>query len=379
MTTMPVSNNRASAVNQAAPSWRSVSNASGVWFAGVRRPANVRDATASSVLTWPVIGKARKHGLKVELLLEASDLRPSELLDGRGRIPLHKLQRIWEVADRQLGIPNLGLSILSELDATQAISWPEPLSLFEHLFRASASVRDGIQRLARYTRLLRDHFHVQIETGADGRSVLSLELTPSDPFPLVQFHLGMAVVLGRRVLPMPPQIDEVWLCDPGPHDKRGLEAFFGARVCFGAPLNGLVGSSVDFDTPMATADASLSRTLDWRADGLLAALPDPGSTVDRLREVLRRVLPDGDVRVEATAKQLALSPRTLHRRLHAEGESYQAVLDQLRCELAKRDLACGRYSVREVGQRVGFTSLSAFYRAFKTWTGRTPAEFQQHP
>lgn len=358
----------------------SVGDVSGVWLANLRRPDHVRDATASSVLTWPVLGKARTHGLKVEALLAESNLRPTELLDGRARIPLAKLQRLWQVCDRHLRVPQLGLTILADSLTTGAVSWPEPLSLFEYLFRTSATVRDGIERLARYTRLLRDQFYVHLENAPDGRGLLTVELTAEDPWPLVQLHLGMALVLARRILPSPPQIDEVWLSQTGTaQDRAVLEAFFGARVYFGAPVNGFVSPAVALDALLPTADGALCQTLEWRANSMLAALPEPGNTADRVREALRRILPDGDVRADAIAKKLALSPRTLHRRLQAEGESYQGVLDQLRCELAKRDLACGRYSVREVGQRVGFASLSAFYRAFKTWTGRTPAEFQHQP
>jgi AraC-like DNA-binding protein len=98
---------------------------------------------------------------------------------------------------------------------------------------------------------------------------------------------------------------------------------------------------------------------------------------ERVRGAIRETLPAGDVRVNAIAKRLAMSPRTLHRRLQAEGLSYQQLLDDTRCEMASRDLLRGGQSVREVGQRIGFNNVSAFSRAFKAWTGCTPVEFQQ--
>jgi AraC-like DNA-binding protein len=72
-----------------------------------------------------------------------------------------------------------------------------------------------------------------------------------------------------------------------------------------------------------------------------------------------------------------MSVRTLNRMLAGEGTSYRHLLDQLRHELASRHLANPHISIGEVAFLLGFSELSAFYRAFKRWSGRTPAEFRQ--
>ena len=76
------------------------------------------------------------------------------------------------------------------------------------------------------------------------------------------------------------------------------------------------------------------------------------------------------------ALRLKVSVRTLHRSLAAEGTSYRRLLDQLRLDIAERHLMDDRMSVAEVAFLVGFSELSAFHRAFKRWTGRTPVTFR---
>src|SRR5690606_31796882 len=146
---------------------------------------------------------------------------------------------------------------------------------------------------------------------------------------------------------------------------------------FGARFDGFVSRSDVLDLSLPQRNPTGLGHFTFRADAWLRELPDSGSMVVRVREAVLRALATGEVGAPAIAKHLALSQRTLHRRLQAEGESFQSIYDSVRCELAKRELASGGVPVHEVGRRVGFTNTSAFYRAFKTWTGHTPAEFQQ--
>ncbi len=69
-----------------------------------------------------------------------------------------------------------------------------------------------------------------------------------------------------------------------------------------------------------------------------------------------------------------MSPRTLRRHLGAEATSYQAVLDELRCDLAREYLATG-LKPKEISHLLGYRHTNAFRLAFKAWTGQTPGQF----
>lgn len=106
--------------------------------------------------------------------------------------------------------------------------------------------------------------------------------------------------------------------------------------------------------------------LPYRRDRLL---------VDRVRQLLRE--PHARFsRAEDVADALALSARTLHRRLHAEGASLRELKEEARIELAKRALARGRAPIKRVAHATGFRNEKSFSRAFRRWTGETPSGFR---
>jgi len=84
-----------------------------------------------------------------------------------------------------------------------------------------------------------------------------------------------------------------------------------------------------------------------------------------------------DMRIEALARQLAMSPRTLQRRLAAEQVSYQELLDDARKEAAARYLGESTLAICEVAYLVGYSEPAPFHRAFKRWYGMTPENFRR--
>jgi len=85
----------------------------------------------------------------------------------------------------------------------------------------------------------------------------------------------------------------------------------------------------------------------------------------------------GIATLEETASNFNISPRTLQRKLHEEGVSYQQLADSVRKSIALHYLQSGNYPVKEISYILGYNELSAFTRAFKRWTGTTPVDYQK--
>ncbi|MEO1056502.1 MAG: helix-turn-helix transcriptional regulator, partial [Actinomycetota bacterium] len=104
----------------------------------------------------------------------------------------------------------------------------------------------------------------------------------------------------------------------------------------------------------------------------LAEVDADASTTERVRAALVELLPAGSTAMRDVGRSLAMSTRTLQRRLAEEGTSFQAVLASTREALARHYLSNEAISTTEISFLLGYADPSSFYRAFHEWTGLTP-------
>jgi AraC-like DNA-binding protein len=142
---------------------------------------------------------------------------------------------------------------------------------------------------------------------------------------------------------------------------------------FGADHTQLVLPAAALAIGLRSADPQLLAIL-TRAAGDLAAKGVEAPTVTaQVARALRDELRSDRSTIEHAAKRLGLTPRSLQRRLKDEGTAFQVVREDVRRQLAERYLA-DRLSLAEISFLLGFSEPSAFFRAFKRWTGLTPLE-----
>jgi AraC-like DNA-binding protein len=98
-------------------------------------------------------------------------------------------------------------------------------------------------------------------------------------------------------------------------------------------------------------------------------------TVEALKGLIAELLPDERPTIERVAPRLGMSIRTLQRRLHEWGHSFEDIVDDTRRDVAIERLTAGETSITETAFLLGYSDLSHFTRAFRRWTGTTPREF----
>jgi AraC-like DNA-binding protein len=86
------------------------------------------------------------------------------------------------------------------------------------------------------------------------------------------------------------------------------------------------------------------------------------------------LLPHGKAQASEVARKLGMSQRTLARRLAAKGLSFTTILDEMKCDLAKRYLGEANLPITTIAWLLGYQEVSAFTHAFKRWTGKTPKQ-----
>jgi AraC-like DNA-binding protein len=178
-------------------------------------------------------------------------------------------------------------------------------------------------------------------------------------------------MLGRHLAPT-----RVQLTRPIPANRARFDDFFRSPVHYASSENLLAFTRADVERPVPGGHDRLASVGDQTVAAYLARL-EQKSVADRLREVLVDAIAAGEPDVEAVAAELTMSGRTLQRRLRDEGTSFRDVLAGTRRELAEALLTSGAGSVTQIGHRLGFCETAAFSRAFRRWTGQSPASWRR--
>jgi AraC-like DNA-binding protein len=131
------------------------------------------------------------------------------------------------------------------------------------------------------------------------------------------------------------------------------------------------------DLPVVQNERSAKEFLRTAPESILLKYKNGSSLSARVRRRLRQFLPGAVPDFEQLADEMSITPATMRRRLHEEGESYQSIKDQLRRDLAISYLSHSKRSVMDIALELGFSERSAFHRAFRKWTGASPGEFRR--
>ncbi|MEO7095274.1 MAG: AraC family transcriptional regulator [Polyangiales bacterium] len=147
-------------------------------------------------------------------------------------------------------------------------------------------------------------------------------------------------------------------------------------VRFGQPNNRLVFDAAFLELPLTMADREAMQLARDQCERALEALGIDGRVVPRVRNALSR--DEGMPRsLDDVAAALHVSPRTLKRKLAAEGAAYSTLLEEHRREKALLLLRSRDLTVDAVAERLGYSDVTSFSRAFRRWTGTTPAAYRR--
>lgn len=181
----------------------------------------------------------------------------------------------------------------------------------------------------------------------------------------------------RKIVPNAPSPAEVTFSSPPPDNPAVYEAFFGCPVTFSAPYVAVRFPLDYLSIPLPTANPALRKILDRQSAALSSALPGNDPFAFEVQQVFLRLLPDARVSLKEVASEMALSVRTLQRRLTASGQTFQGLLDRTRQELAQSYLRDPSLSLFEITMLLGFAEQSSFNRAFRQWVGMSPGAWRE--
>jgi AraC-like DNA-binding protein len=308
------------------------------------------------------VGIARNAGVNITALPA-----PGE------RIEADKLDAMLRVAIPLVSDPAFGLQA--------ARCWhPSELGVLGYAWLSSSTLRTGLERAVRYSRLIGERGITEIEDTRQGLKV-RFQAKRGDPAAvpvaavLVDIVMALLFDLCRMNAGTALRPVAATLRRRKPAAASAYERFFGCPVEFGAEGNTFVLSSKDADRALPSANRQLAAAFDKMLTEELAQL-DKSDVVSRCRAAVLEQLSSGEGTEEDTAKQLHMSPRTLQRKLAQAKTTYLQLVDNTRKDLALRYIEDPRRSVTDITFSLGFSQPSAFTRAFRRWTGLSPSDYR---
>ncbi|HKI98156.1 MAG TPA: AraC family transcriptional regulator [bacterium] len=256
---------------------------------------------------------------------------------------------------------------------------PSSFGLIGYAVASHATVGMAIHRGLHGMRFFLCAYPVRLEERGPSVHEVFQPVGPAWPHRHRYAEYGMGLCLdvirkssGQRLVPSEVRFTH---SDDEAHDA--LERYFGCPVRFGQARTEMVYPAHWLDMPCARADPDLADILAQVVDKDLARFqPTHPRLADLVRTAIADALHDNHGQLATVSRRLGLQPRSLQHLLHKEGARFADLLDEER-RVRAEDLLRGPDMLDAVAYRLGYQSAAAFIRAFRRWTGQTPAQFRR--
>lgn len=284
------------------------------------------------------------------------------------RLPIEQLYSIWEVALDTTKVRGLPVRVgrLASFDRYGALG----IALY-----VSRDMNVALRRLIRYHDLINDSGKWQHTTEGD-RVVIRWARETGDRLGAQMANeqvLASFVTVLRQVVGN-PQIVEVRFRHTIEDDAEH-RAVFGAPIVYGAAEDAVVTTAATLEMKSAAADPHVERFMVAQIEAATGGAK-PTSHAMEVTRVLGELLPDGLPTIDDVVPRLETTERTLRRRLADEGTTFEQLLTGLQRERAIALLG-GTTPIAMIAHAVGFADASAFSRAFRRWTGKSPSDYRR--
>ncbi|MCF4165724.1 AraC family transcriptional regulator [Zavarzinia compransoris] len=312
-------------------------------------------------------------GLAPGDVLARAGVDPARLSRADGQLTLGEVDRIWQAAAALAATPALGLAVGRQAQ-------PASFSLVGQVMMTAPDLGTALREAVRLTPLIGEGGLIEI--GHEPGRVLMRYTPASADWVLKEMRvdaaLGASLMLARMITGHDLSPVEVRLERSAPRDAGPWATLFGTKVRFGAGQNALVWNRDQMAMPLRAANEAVNRLLLAHAEDVCRERLSGGGMPAALRRVLQGLLAaEKGPSVEAAADALNTSVRSLQRALDAAGTTFSAERDAVRLALARRYLSRPDLKVEAVAARLGFAEAGVFVRAFRRWTGQTPARWRR--
>ena len=304
-----------------------------------------------------------------EPLYKKAGIRSELLLNSNARININQVDALWEQAAEIIEDPCFAIDM--------AEFWhPSHMGALGYAWLASSTLRQAFNRAVRYIHVVTEDLNLDVADTPAGFKI-SIDLEDSI-FTLPQHHdLVLSIIMhmcrfnfGEELVPT-----EVKLAHPEPACSKKITDYFRTEVQFDAEQTSLAMARAEVDRVLPSGNKQIALMHDEMLMRYLVEIKK-GDIVQQVQSIILENLPDGQVTDRLVASELNLSERSMQRRLKEHKTTFRFLLDGVREMVAKQYIENPMNRMSDIAFLLGFSEQSAFSRAFKKWTGKSPVEYR---
>lgn len=318
---------------------------------------------------------AKEHGLCISQVLEGSGIAPALLEDANSQI---KEEQELTVLENLSHLTNNPFQVGMELGGRYQLT---SYGMWGYALLASPNLRKAVDLGLRYLDLTYAFCRIELQETQENARILFTPKCKGVAAPLVLYRDMWAMMVIPRDLfasglpsfglnfkdPKPAQLDDKTLDD--------LKAQIGGDIQFDQATNFVEFDPQYLDMPLPRGNEITVKMCEQQCQAILDEKQRLGTVAQQIRSIM---LTHGmQVSMEFVAKEMAVTTRTLHRQLKAQGTSWRQVRDDVRCAMAQQWLTTTNIQLDEIAERLGFSDGANFSHAFKRWQGISPSQYRQ--
>jgi AraC-like DNA-binding protein len=310
-----------------------------------------------------------QKGISKDILTKTLGCSLEELGSPDFRLNIKAYHELWELALDFTSDPRLGLRLALN-------PHNDEMGLVAHVFFNSPTLHDGLKQYERYYSLVNEGMHVEIHSD-DKLAYLSYICDSDDAYceADMEHTLALSVLRVQDQINRKLDLEAVHFQHSAPGDISRFKVIFKCPLKFNQAHSTLIFKKSYLDYKLPKRSPYLYTLLTKHIEGLSRKVLPAPSFRDSVKNTLETQLSKDKVDAENIARKMHMSRHTLYRRLKSEGISFHDLLDEVREDKAYMYLDKGKHSLSEIAFLLGFSELSAFSRAFKRWTGLSPAKY----
>ncbi len=309
--------------------------------------------------------------MDIDAFLRALAIEPATVKSPDAYLPVETYLLIQESAADLVKDPYFGLHMGQFAEAG---SW----SILGYMMMNCKTLGQAFEKAGRYSRIIGNMIQARAELRFN--KIRIIFFTPPH-VPKMSRHCFestfsstvrmMRALTGVHLSPL-----EVTFIYPAPASTWEYEQIFCCPVRFGQKENSLTLDLGIINTPVPMANPSLLEHFEKYAQEFLVQVERQDENTRAVTKIILAHLDDEHLSIDQVAREMALSVRTLQKRLEEEGVVFSDLLKDIRQRLAKKYLR-ENYTVEQITYLLGFSEPSVFRKAFKKWSGMTPREYRE--